>query len=126
MPRPLSPRESEILDFLLGADFPGVETLRTQARTARVVGQCECGCATVYLAVDPALPVASEVAQFDAVDAQSRSVCDWDPPRELILFVKEGRLSSIEIVWYGDAPIPDFPPVDTFEAPTALWRPRPE
>ncbi len=120
-PRPLSERENEILGFLLSAEFPGVEKLRRQSANRQVVGQCECGRATIYLDVDESLPVAYEVAQFDAVDAASRPTSADAPPFELILFVKDGRLSSVEIVWYGDAPITEFPSPDEFERPAALW-----
>ena len=120
-PRSLSQRENEILDFLLNAEFPGVEKLRRQARTARVVGRCECGCATIYLGVDESLPLADEIARSNAVDAAGRPSSDDRPAPELILFVKEGRLSSIEIVWYGDAPISEFPLPGEFENPVAAW-----
>jgi hypothetical protein len=120
-PRPLTERENEILAFLLSAEFPDVEKLRRQAQTAQVIGRCECGCATVYLRVDESMPTADEVGQSNAVDAAGRPTADDGPPPELILFVKGGRLSSIEIVWYGEAPIGEFPPPDAFERPIALW-----
>lgn len=43
------------------------------------------------------------------------------PAPELILFVKDGRLSEIEIVWYTDNTVREFPPSDEFERPVALW-----
>jgi hypothetical protein len=119
--RPLTERENEILVFLLSAEFPGVEKLRQQAQTAQVIGRCECGCATINLGVDESLPVADEIAQSNAVDAAGRPRSDDRPSPELILFVTGGRLSSIEIVWYGDAPIGEFPSPDQFERPVALW-----
>jgi hypothetical protein len=120
-PRPLTTRENEILAFLLNAEFPDVEKLRLQAHTAQVIGRCECGCATIYLRVDESMPTADEVGQSNAVDAAGRPAPDDGPPPELILFVKGGRLSSIEIVWYGDTPIGEFPSPDAFEPPVALW-----
>lgn len=120
-PRPLTGRESEILSFLLSAEFPGVEKLRRQAETAEVSGECKCGCATVYLSVDDSMPTADEVGQSNAVDAASRATPDDGLPVELILFVKGGRLSSVELVWYGDAPIAEFPSPEVFEPPVALW-----
>jgi hypothetical protein len=120
-PRQLTEREREILTFLLGADFPGVEKLRAQANTARVIGACDCGCATVYLEVDPSLPTADEVTQTNAVDATGLPRAGSAPLPDLILFVKDGRLSSVEIIWYGEAPVRDFPPPSEFGAPQALW-----
>jgi hypothetical protein len=123
-PRSLTQRETEILAFLLTAEFPGAEKLRQQAATAQVVGRCDCGCATVYLAVDPSLPVANEVTQSHAVEAVGETPGEDKPPREVIMFVSDGRLSSIEIVWYGDAPIAEFPPADEFKSPAASWAAR--
>jgi len=120
-PRPLTIRENEILAFLLSAEFPDVEKLRRQAQTAQVIGRCECGCATIDLRVDDSMPTADEVGQSNAVDAAGRPAPDDGPPLELILFVKSGRLSSIEIVCYGDSPVGEFPSPDAFEPPVALW-----
>lgn len=44
-PRPLTRREREVLDALLGVEFEGVETLRREA--VAVVGVCGCGCPSV-------------------------------------------------------------------------------
>ncbi len=65
--------------------------------------------------------MADEVAQSNAVNAVSRPTSDDVPPPELILFVADGRLSSIEIVWFEEAPIPEFPSPDEFDRPVALW-----
>jgi hypothetical protein len=119
--RPLTERETEILTFLLTADFPGVEKLREQAQSAQVVGECACGCATVDLEVDAAAPVAEEIPQANAVNAAGRSRPEAELPPELILFVRDGRLESIEIVWFDEAPIAVFPPAEEFEPPAALW-----
>ncbi len=119
-PRPLTERENEILAFLLSAEFPGVDKLRQQAQTAVVVGRCDCGCATINLGVDESLPTAPEVDSYAAVDAAERPKTDESAPHELILFVKGGRLSSVEITWY-DQPIPEFPPPQDFETPVAAW-----
>ncbi len=119
--RQLTHREDEILTFLLSADFPRVEKLRDQAPTAQVSGRCECGCATIVLAVDESLPVAKEVAQKSAVDAIGRQRADSGTGPDLILFVEEGRLASIEIVFGGSEFASEFPPPDQFEKPVALW-----
>ncbi|MGC4943391.1 hypothetical protein [Kribbella sp. DT2] len=46
-PRPLTPRERDVLTALLSADFPGAANLRRQAADARVVGVCGCGCPSI-------------------------------------------------------------------------------
>ena len=49
-PRPLTPRERELLDFLLDGPVSSPE-LRAQAATAVVSGVCSCGCPSIQLAV---------------------------------------------------------------------------
>ena len=66
------------------------------------------------------MPTADEIVPSNAVGATGRPVPDDGPAPELILFVKGGHLSSIEIVWYGDTPIREFPSPDAFEPPVAL------
>ena len=52
MPRRLTSREREVLDFLISVDDPAAEALRIQAATARVTEECECGCGGIGLVVD--------------------------------------------------------------------------
>src|SRR5579862_4819294 len=94
-PRPLSAREQELLDLLLAEEFPGVEALRLQARSLHVRGLHE-GLPTVVLleVADPNAPRA-QVAQIIPVEARVRGA---EPPQELLLFVKEGLLESLELV----------------------------
>ena len=51
-PRALTDRERAMLDRLLAVDDPRAVPLRSQVDGARVVGQCDCGCATVEFEVD--------------------------------------------------------------------------
>jgi len=111
-PRPLSAEEKALADFLLSAEFPGRDELRVQLDSVKVVGICECGCGTVELAVEGDVP---------------RSVCREPIPIEahddaldVLLFVRDGVLSSLEIVDYKDRrPLPYPRPSDL-----ELW-PRP-
>jgi hypothetical protein len=107
----------EVLSFLLEPEFPGVEALRRQAATARVVRRCECGCATIDLASAPAAPSAEGVREPNAVEARGRARDDGRPPPDLILFVRDGRLSSVEIVSYDEPVFDVFPPPEEFEEP---------
>jgi hypothetical protein len=107
------------LSFLLEPEFPGVEALRLQAGTASVVGRCECGCATIELATDPAAPAAEVVREPNAVEARGRARDDGRPPPELSLFVRDGRLSSVEIVSYDEPVFDVFPAPGEFEEPRA-------
>jgi hypothetical protein len=46
-PRPLSPRERDVLAALLAVDFPSAPNLRQQAAEALVAGECGCGCPSI-------------------------------------------------------------------------------
>jgi hypothetical protein len=87
-----------------------VEILRAQAATVVVVRECGCSCATIDLGVDPSVPDADGVREPNAVEAHGRPRSDGRPPPDLILFVRDGRLASLEIVSYPDAVFDEFPP----------------
>ena len=76
-------------------------------------GRCGCGCASVELEVNDTAPRAY-FNQRVPVSAHGR---DGQALMELLLFVDDGMLSLLEIVWYDD-PINTFPPVAAFEPPT--------
>jgi len=107
--RVLSADEARVMDQLLSLDFPGASELRLQQAHARVVGRCQCGCATVDLAVDvssapPALGVPSPIP------AEAEVVGEGDQPvGGVIVFLKDGYLSGLEIYSYGE-PIRAWPP----------------
>ena len=100
--RELSPNERAALDGLLACDFPGVYELRRQARTARVEGRG----LIVSLVVDRSLPRA-EVASRVPVGAP---VTDGEGNENgLLLFVEDGRLSTLEYWWTSDEKPKGFP-----------------
>lgn len=101
--RPLTANERAALDTLLAADFPGAAELRAQARTARVIGRCGCGCPSINLEVDRTLPVAAIIDDPVAVEAGA-------PGGGLIVFAEDGRLSCLEYWTVEDEPPADFPP----------------
>jgi len=109
-PRPMTERETEILALLLAGDDSRLEPLRAQAAAAMVRSGCGCGCATIDFDLDArgALP-ASPVARFQlhASSRESLGAAGADP-WGAILFVDEGRLASLELVWY-ERPIDTFP-----------------
>ena len=107
VPRPLSRDEREVLDALLTDDVPGVEALRTQARTVLAAPGCSCGCGSIDLHVQPgpaapgiAGPVSASVVAADGAEIGS-----------LDLFLHEGRLSLLEVSTWLDDPLP-MPSVD--------------
>jgi hypothetical protein len=117
-PRPLTQREAETLQFMLSAGFPGDEVLREQAAYAVVVEQCTCGCATIDLGLTGDAPVAPQLQGAPLVQTRAR---DMDAqPVALMLFVRDGRLSSLEIVWYDEGQMTgEFPEPAFWEPPAA-------
>ena len=102
-PRPLNDEERAVLNFLLQSEFDGVEQLRAQVAGARVVGGCDCGCPTIYMEVDahsPSSGIAEKLAPVEAVVSPEAH----EIPGSIILFLKDGRLSSMEYVWYDQPP----------------------
>ena len=113
----MTEEERGVVDFLLGANFPGVESLREQARHAKVTGLCGCGCPTFGLLVDKSLAAQAPTAtpgQYVSAD-----VVSTDEPFGLLLFTERGWLTSVELVWYGDAPPSTFPDLSLFDPPVA-------
>jgi hypothetical protein len=116
-PSPMSAAERGVLDFLLGAEFPGVEALRHQALHAEVTGLCGCGCPSFGLSIDESLAVGAETNPKTPVDVEARSRSS-DPPYELLLITRDGWLSYVELVTYGGELAPSaFPPMSLFGPP---------
>ncbi|HEV2790364.1 MAG TPA: hypothetical protein VGV69_03595 [Solirubrobacterales bacterium] len=107
-PRPLQPEETAVIRVLLDhADFDGRAELLAQVPTAKVVGRCGCGCATVELAVDRApaddavpRPIPNQATIFDEVG---------DPIGGVLLFAKDGCLAELEVYSFGKEPIATLP-----------------
>jgi hypothetical protein len=117
-PRPLTGREAEILEFMLSAGFPGDDALREQAAHAVVTEQCKCGCATIEFGLDADAPVSAELPGAPLVQTRARDMDER--PVSLTLFVRDGRLGSLEIVWYDESQVTgEFPAPDFWEPPSA-------
>jgi hypothetical protein len=111
--RALRDDERALLDFLLSADFPGRDELRKQADTVRVVGECQCGCGTIELQVEPSQPPA-KVSGPIPIEAYGDAI-------DVLLFARNGILGSLEIVFYTDPPERPYPRPEQLK----LWK-RPE
>lgn len=117
--RRITPRESEVLHFLLGIDAPPhlrdrIAELRVQAASARVVERWEC-CPSITFA-----PPAEGFAGDDHAIVEARHHSE---PYELILFVDSaGSLRHLEIVHHAADTLDEFPGLDGFEAPTGANR----
>ena len=103
-----------MLDFLLAVDAPGIDELRAQSATAGVVGRCTCGCATIDIAVDRSRAPAAPFTRSPAIEARTELSEDPEKARELLLFVDDGWLAGVEIVYHGAEPPREFPPPETF------------
>jgi len=99
--RPLRQDEKVLLAFLLSADFPGCDVLRMQAESTTVVGECECGCGTIGLEVGPGLPTAGLVKPHP-LEAYGKMI-------DVLLFVRNGFLGSLEIVFHQDSAERPYP-----------------
>ncbi|PZS34728.1 MAG: hypothetical protein DLM59_04240 [Pseudonocardiales bacterium] len=110
-PRRLISAESAVLALLLSVEFPGVDALRVQARSAAVVGGCDCGCPSIALSVPADAPLASGLSSRLAPAEGVVSPLGEGVPGEIILFVDDGRLSYLEYV-YCDAPPTRWPSLD--------------
>jgi hypothetical protein len=92
-PRPLTPRERELLDFLVAGPVNSPE-LRAQAETAEVSGVCSCGCPSIQFAVDDAAPRAHldgpEVVATGGAEIRAVGV------------VEEGRETGVTLHVIGD------------------------
>jgi hypothetical protein len=106
--RPLSVRERAVLDLLLSVRYPGVDELRLQAATAVVVGRCGCGCPTFDVGVDSTIPVTPLRHRLAPVELRVLPV-SGEPEGEIILSVDQGRLSSVEYVYYSNDPPTEWP-----------------
>lgn len=82
-----------------------------------MVGRCSCGCATIDIAVDRSQARASAFTSSPAIEATTPQSDDPAAFFELLLFVEDGWLSSVEIVSYGAEPPREFPLPHVFLPP---------
>ena len=101
-PRGLTPEERGLLEFLLSQEFPGIEQLRMQSRDVAAVAECECGCGTIDLSI-------AETAERAKVE-RSVPVQAGNNECAVLLFVRHGALSSLEIAYF-DAPPKNQSPI---------------
>jgi hypothetical protein len=109
-PRELTSHEAAVLRRLLSTDAPDSAALRAQADHVQAVGPCGCGCPSIDLEVDhEAASAASQTWRPFPVELSS---AEEAPPLNVILFVDDGWLSYLELVYYESPPPADFPDPD--------------
>jgi len=106
--RVLSGDERRVLSLLLSPEFEGVQELRWQADRAVVVGRCRCGCPTIDIDVPSDAPPAAIRGSLSPVEA-SVSEEEDGIPGQIILFVHDGRISSMEYVYFSDTAPSEWP-----------------
>lgn len=115
-PRPLNEVERSVIDALLTPEFPGSGELRSQTLHAVVVGKCDCGCPTVDISVPVSAPRSDALLKGSLAPFEGRVAQLGDEPvGELLLFVNEGYISSLEYVFYVDTPPAEWPNLDRVE-----------
>ena len=111
-PRPMTPAERAALEKVLSIDFVGVEQLRAQVESALVVSRCDCGCPTFDLAVAASAPKAQVERSPVPSELRDNSL---EQPGEVILFVEDGYLRSLEYVSPTGTPPAEWPDADTLD-----------
>ena len=112
-PRQVSAIERAILDALLAPDFPGVQPLRDQLDGVTVVGRCDCGCPTIDFSAfrfssDESLRATGTPTPYQGIASSP----DGEPVGDIILFVDEGHLTSLEYVAHAGPPPEEWPPIE--------------
>jgi hypothetical protein len=93
-----------LLDDLLAHDFAGVEPLREQARNVLASRGCDCGCGTINLTPqDQDTPRSTSTSPVEVEGGVLGA--DGEDIGGLLLFLKDGLLSSLEVCSY-DEPLP--------------------
>ena len=120
--RSLTDREREILLMLLSVEMSGIEELRVQAAHSRAA-RWKCGCASFNLIVDKNAAPRSAVTARPVAEAITKQRDDADAAFDLLLWVEDGWLHSVEIVDYmethGDDSPDEIPPPEVWDVPAA-------
>jgi hypothetical protein len=112
--RPFTEKERELLEFMLSVDFPGRDELKTQAGCAEVDWECDCGCGTFTVELKESC---ARAASYEPIPVEA-----YREGLDVLLFVREGYLSSLEIVDYLDVRPLTFPSPKELK----LWVPPPQ
>jgi hypothetical protein len=107
VPRPLLHEERDLLSFLLQAGFPGVQALRSQIEHTTVVSRCGCGCPSVSLLVDKD-KTEPTISYDDIIPVEGLPAEEPTGPA-VLLFVRDGYLDDLELMYLSDTPPPDWP-----------------
>lgn len=102
-----SPTDEEIrlLRFALNGQPGEFRVYSEQLEGLRVRYSCECGCPSLTLAVADSAPTG--IHQYEVLSPGIVTYDDETGPCDVILFIKDGILSELEIAPMVDTPRPD-------------------
>lgn len=110
VPRPLTARErSTLLRLADPALFDGAAEYRAQVEHAQVVGMCECGCATIDIAVDRSAAPRSPVPGRPLLPVEGEQ-----DSLTLVCFAPDGWLETLEVISVSDEPPAELPDPETW------------
>lgn len=116
LPRPLTPLEHQVIRAILVDGCPGVAELRAQLDSAKVSARWQpSGSPSVDLDVSVDLPNAPLADGVLPVNAHVYDEAE-NYVGELIVWLSEGRLSSLEFAWVTDEMPRSLPPVSSIRA----------
>jgi hypothetical protein len=111
-PRRVNEEERAMLELILGGATEEAERLRAQVPELVVVGRCGCGCPTIEFETSiVSTGSVSQLAGFEGTVPASGT----EPPVDILVFVNDGVLSSLELVSYGDHVNSSWPPVESVQ-----------
>jgi hypothetical protein len=118
--RSLSPTEVGTLAKLVEAAPAEFGPLREQIAAAVVTGRCQCGCATVDIAVDQsrAAPVPSAYSGVLPVEGALR-LPDRQYVAGVLVFLADGWLAGLEVYNFDDEPVDEFPGPERLDVASA-------
>ena len=115
-PRPLTPGELALLDWLLEHGLPEAKTFAPQLEKLRATRWCDCGCPSIALHVDEGSPLgtgsSSVIADVDGRTPEGKKI-------GVLLFQRDGKLSILEVysmdVIEGEWGFPVYESLQTWE-----------
>jgi hypothetical protein len=116
-PRPLTPEELALLNWLLEHGLPEAKTFASQVGKIRATPWCDCGCPSISLHVEDGAPLGigsrSPIADVVGTTPEGKKV-------GLLLFQKDGKLDLLEEyeldVIEGDWGFPVIDSLQTWES----------
>jgi hypothetical protein len=79
---------------------------------------CLCGCPTIELAVDRSQTQRGRHLGSPAIETHTKPGRDPADFNQILLFLQDGWLDQVELVYFGPDPPPEFPRLEHLEPPT--------